>query len=385
MKYILLLFLLATCSIGIAQQKTADRFVLQGKILNQDEGFVYLSYVNKAGQRVRDSVALNKGAFEFKGSIEGPTLAYFNGTLTSRSMEDPNYTTLFLEPASMMMTATAGAFKKARVTGSKTNVEYAILQSQLMKIEERWKVVMDTLHAANKRSNFEYQELKNWVLKPYFAEVEEVCLNFFNKYPTSYVTAYRLMFMLRSLTTDSIKMYYARFPEKVKQSEYGQSFLTELEKRKVGVEGSMAKNFTATTIDENKLSLSDYKGKYVLIDFWASWCLPCRKLNPHLKELYSRYKEKGFEVIGVSDDDRNPDAWRKAVAEDALPWKHVLRGMKIVNGRPDFSNDISAGFNVSSLPTHVLIDPNGKIIGRCGGENGENHSSLDKKLESVFK
>jgi thiol-disulfide isomerase/thioredoxin len=159
----------------------------------------------------------------------------------------------------------------------------------------------------------------------------------------------------------------------------------ELEKRKLGVIGSMAKDFTTTDIESNKLSLSDFKGKYVLLDFWASWCLPCRKLNPHLKELYATYKDKGFEVIGVSDDDRNPDAWKKAVVEDALPWKHILRGAKMVNGRPDLSADISAGFNISSLPTHVLIDPNGKIIGRYGGEGGEDHASLDKKLELVLK
>ena len=385
MKYIFLLLLIATNEIGIAQQKAADRFVLQGKVLNQDEGLVYLSYMNKDGERVRDSVALKNGLFEFRGAIKEPTIAYFTGNVSSRNMDDPNFTTFFLEPSTMKLTATAGQFKKATMTGSKTNSEYQIIQSQLEKIRERWQVVMDTLSAANKRSNFEYQALRDWVLRPYFAEVKEVDLNFFNKYPTSYVTAYRLRFMLTSLTTDSIKMYYARFPQKLKQSEYGKYLTVELEKRKLGVVGSMAKEFTATDIDEKKLNLSDFKGKYVLLDFWASWCLPCRKLNPHLKELYGKYKEKGFEVIGVSDDDRNPVAWRKAVADDALPWKHVLRGFKMMDGKPDLSKDISAGFNVSSLPTHVLIDPNGKIIGRYGGEDGEDHTSLDKKLESVFK
>ena len=385
MKYIFLPLLVVTSGVGVAQQKSTDRFVLTGKILNQDDGLVYLSYNDKNGDFVRDSAALKNGSFEFRGQINEPTIAYFSGHMTTRSMDDPNYTSIFLEPANMKLTATEGKFKKATITGSKTNSEYGILQSQLGKIEERWRVVMDTLHAANKRSNFEYQELKNWVLTPYFAEVRDVCLEFFNKYPTSYVTAFRLRFMLTSLTADSIKMYYARFPEKLKKSEYGKYLMAELEKRKLGAVGSMAKNFTATDIEESKLSLSDYKGKYVLLDFWASWCLPCRKLNPHLKELYSQYKAKGFEVIGVSDDDRNPAAWKKAVADDALPWKHVLRGFKMVNGKPDLSNDISAGFNISSLPTQVLIDPTGKVIARYGGDDGEDHAALDKKLESVFK
>ena len=384
MKYLLLFAFLATVQITVAQSKAKDQFVLDGRVLNQGEGFVYLSYTNKKGEHIRDSTLLKNGAFQFKGLINEPTIASFTGKLTSRSVDDPNYTNLFLEPANMNVVVSANKFKSAKMTGSKTQLEYETIQRQVEKIRDRWKIVMDTLSAANKRSNFEYQELRSWVLKPYFAEMREIDLTFFNKYPTSYVTAYRLRFMLSELTTDSLKMFYARFPEKLKKSDYGKFIEAEMEKRKFGVVGTMAHNFTATDIDNNKLSLADFKGKYVLLDFWASWCLPCRKLNPHLKELYARYKERGFEVIGVSDDDRNPDAWRKAVADDGLPWKHVLRGMKIISGNVDRSSDISAGFNISSLPTHVLIDPGGKIIGRFGGD-GEEHTVLDKKLESVFK
>ena len=383
MKYIFLLLLIATNEIGVAQKKAADRFVLQGKIMNQEEGLVYLSYINKDGERVRDSVALKNGSFEFRGAIKEPTIASFWGNVSSRGVDDPNYTTLFLEPSTMKLTATAGQFKSAKMEGSKTQLDYQIIQSKLEKVSARWQVVMDTLSAANKRSNFEYQELRSWVLKPYFAEMREINLEFFDKHPTSYATAYRLRFMLRDLTTDSIKLFYDRFPEKLKGSEYGKYIVAEMDKRKLGVIGSTASNFTAIDINNNKLSLSDFKGKYVLLDFWASWCLPCRKLNPHLKELYARYKDQGFEVIGVSDDDRNPNAWRKAVADDALPWQHVLRGFKMIDGKPDLSNDISAGFNISSLPTHVLIDPSGKIIGRYG--EGDPHDLLDKKLASVFK
>src|SRR6185436_6406231 len=98
MKYIFLLLLIAANEIGIAQQKAADRFVLQGKVLNQDEGLVYLSYMNKDGERVRDSVALKNGMFEFRGAIKEPTIAYFTGNVSSRNMDDPNFTTFFLEP-----------------------------------------------------------------------------------------------------------------------------------------------------------------------------------------------------------------------------------------------------------------------------------------------
>ena len=145
----------------------------------------------------------------------------------------------------------------------------------------------------------------------------------------------------------------------------------------------MSNNFNTQDINGNKISLADYKGKYVLLDFWASWCVPCRKGNPHLKELYSKYRDKGFEVIGVSDDDRNPEAWKTAVAKDGLPWQHVLRGFKIVNGAPDRTNDINEGFNISTLPTQILIDRTGTIIARYG-EDGDAHELLDEKLKSIF-
>jgi thiol-disulfide isomerase/thioredoxin len=147
----------------------------------------------------------------------------------------------------------------------------------------------------------------------------------------------------------------------------------------------MAKDFTALDINGKSLQLSDFKGKYVLLDFWASWCVPCRKGNPHLKELYAKYQSKGCEVIGVSDDDRNHDAWKKAVDQDGLPWHQVLRGLDIDKKMRGIKNesDISEKYGINSLPTQILIDATGKIIGRYGG-GGEPHEALDKKLADIF-
>lgn len=384
MKYFSLVAFSMITLIATAQQKVNDRFTLDGTVLNQQDGFVYLSYAGKDGKFVRDSAALKNGSFKFTGSITEPVMASFNAKLISRSSEDPNYTNIFLEPGNMKVAVTLNDFKNAKVTGSKSHADYEILQKPLRKIRDRWKVVMDTLSAVNKRSNFEFQELKDWVLKPYNAEVREVQLAFMNSHPSSYATAFMLRVFERELSTDSLKMVYNRFPEKVKQSTYGKIIAADLEKRKVGIPGTFARNFSAVDINGNKVSLEDFKGKYVLLDFWASWCVPCRKLNPHLKELYTKYKEKGFEVIGVSDDDRNHEAWKKAVAQDGLPWQHVLRGLKIVNGVPDRSADISEGYNISTLPTQILLDKTGKIIARYG-EDGEDHGLLDQKLKSVFE
>jgi thiol-disulfide isomerase/thioredoxin len=384
MKYILITILTISGAIANAQNK----FTLSGKVNGASNGILYLSYVNADGKYGTDSARLSNGQFTFTGKLNEPSMAFISLNSKRTNISDSNVVNFFIEPATMTMQMSVNAFKDANVTGSKTQTEYAVLQTQQQKFQKRWKRVLDTLSAINQRSNALYQETKAWALSPYMEEYREVTTTFMDEHPQSYVTAW----LLRSehgMPTDTLKKMYARFPAAVQQSSFGKAIAMELEKRKTGIPGVKAPLFTSEGIDGKPISLENFKGKYVLIDFWASWCVPCRKMNPHLKQLYTRYKDKGFEVIGVSDDDRKPEAWRKAVALDGLPWKHVLRGMKMItNGESttiDRSRDINEGYNIVSLPTQVLIDPNGMIIGRYGDGLGESHEALDKKLEALFK
>jgi thiol-disulfide isomerase/thioredoxin len=388
MKYLFMNLLLAFYITAGAQQTTAKPFTLSGEITGVQEGKLYLGYTDGDGKRVSDSTMLSNGRFRFTGKITEPVMAYMSYNTKRASIDDPNTISFFIDPANMKMTMAFNAFKDAVITGGPTQTEYAVLQKQQQKFRKRWQVVMDTLSAINKRSNALYQETRAWALSPYTEEYRELTATFIQEHPASYVTAWLLRFE-RDISTDSLKKLYARFPQPVKQSSFGREVAKDLEKRKTGIPGVKAALFTSTGIDGQPVSLADLKGKYVLVDFWASWCVPCRKGNPHLKELYARYKEKGFEVIGVSDDDSKPEAWKKAVEQDGLPWKHVLRGLKVTrNGDAiniDHTNDISEGYNIHSLPTQVLIGPDGMIIGRYGDSLGEDHAALDKKLEEIFK
>lgn len=387
MKYIMNGLLFMAAASLTAQAQVAKKFSLAGNIANAPAGKVFL-YYHTGTETKRDSTLLRNGAFQFTGSLAEPVMATLVIGDGRRSSDDPNSTNIFLEPAAVMqLAASYGNLINAAVKGAALQSQYQLFRAAQQKISTRWKQVMDTLSAINRRSNFAFQETKAWVLSPYHAEMEELEYDFIKKYPNSYVTAYLLQFS-RNYSLDSIRKWYAAFPAPVKNSMYGKQIATRLEESKKGAPGTMAAGFTATDINKQPISLSDFKGKYVLLDFWASWCLPCRKLNPHLKELYAKYKDKGFEVIGVSDDDRNPQAWLDAVKKDGLPWKQVLRGMKMemVKDRPVFdrTNDISYLYNIHSLPTQVLIDRNGKVVARYGGEGGEPHEALDKKLEELL-
>jgi thiol-disulfide isomerase/thioredoxin len=169
--------------------------------------------------------------------------------------------------------------------------------------------------------------------------------------------------------TEYVNRYVAEF----KNNNYGEVRVLEMElaKSRVYTLGMVAPDLAGDTPEGTKLALSQLRGKYVLIDFWASWCGPCRKENPNVKVNYEKYASKGFEILGVSLD-RDKAAWVNAIAADGLPWKHIsdLKG---------WQSDLSAIYQVSSIPQTVLLDKSGKIIER--NLRGE---QLGAKLKELF-
>lgn len=168
--------------------------------------------------------------------------------------------------------------------------------------------------------------------------------------------------------------YFSKvYVEKYRNSDMGEIGVLEFESSKgnSSTPGSIVPELEGMTPDSGYYKLSNLRGKYVLIDFWASWCGPCRRENPNVRALYEKYHDKGFEILGVSLD-RDMNSWRKAIADDKLPWKHI-------SDLAGWNSKHAAAYSVTSIPQTVLIDPSGKLVVR--NLRGE---GLANKLAELF-
>lgn len=383
---------------ALAQSKP---FVIDGSFKGEHNGYVYLSYATGERDYRTDSSRVKNGKFSFKGELPYPVSASVATEKTRSWTGKEDVAQVFIEPGNMKLSLVKGNIKAAKLSGSASHLEYEELENINAPIRAEVKPFSEAYDKRNqeymaavkaKKDEAVLQQLKDKAteakdkLDPYYEKMRSNTMSWMKAHPESWVTAYTMRFYVSSMKLEEGEALYAKMPSGIQQSSYGQALKKELEGLRMGSPGSTAHVFTKTDINGQQLSLSDYKGKYVLVDFWASWCVPCRKGNPHLLSLYAKYKDKGFEIIGVSDDDSNHEAWKKAVAKDGIGvWKHVLRGLdmnKRMKGEPNPA-DLSDYYGIHSLPTKILINPEGVIVGRYGG-GGEDDEAMDKKLKEIF-
>ncbi|MBE7172566.1 MAG: AhpC/TSA family protein [Williamsia sp.] len=363
MKYLTCLFVISVLTSSAFAQTKGKRgeFVFQGKIIGLDTGYIYLAYTDTSGKYRLDSCFLHHGGFQLKGYINEPSLARFYGKIRSRDIDDPNFVELFIEPTSMQGVFKVDDFKRGKVTGSKTQIEYSIYHASYDSLDNKWQqmfVELDKARAEN--DTVKTEKIYNEKMPVYRKQSDDLDYGFLRKFPDSYVSANILFYKTQILPVASLKTLYESLSKTVQNSYDGQRIKGFIQKAEKVAIGMPAPEFIELDLNEKTFSLKDFRGKYVLLDFWASWCIPCRAEHPYLKQAYSKFQDKGFTIISFSLDKlEDKDAWIDAIAKDDLPWIQAcdFKGWsgKVVNEYNLFGKGIPANF---------LISPQGKIIAR---------------------
>lgn len=388
-KTICLAIILSLYSIVALAQLTNSEFKLVGTFTGTPINRIEMSYTDSSGKRKVAIDTLKKNTFIFKGNIKGVTVAKFV-IKPAKQIEASNlfdgyvFFKVFLEPNKMTLIGDVANLVDMKFTGSETQNEYKKFLPDFWPVRKRLNSLMAAYDA---EKDLEKQKLLDRDMLPVQKQMIEMAYRFCIEHPKSVISADLATNFKLDFDFDSLKLIYKNLSSEAKISSAGRLLAYEIKRVEAGSPGSNEISFSKEDINGQPISLSEFKGKYVLLDFWASWCIPCREGNPHLLELYKRYKSKGFEIIGISDNDRNPIAWKEAVKKDQTGvWRHILRGhdATLKRGIKD-PNDLSELYGVDLLPTKILIDPNGKIIGRYKGTSGISDSSLDKMLASIFK
>ncbi|MDN5285084.1 MAG: hypothetical protein JWR38_1358 [Mucilaginibacter sp.] len=374
LKKIALLALSALPVMAFAQDAP---YTIKGKIGTYNApAKVYLQYRIAKGKSQTDSATVTDGKFEFTGTIGAtPKNAYlvFNAKGTGASNAE-DYHSIYLEPGTINVT-TADLLVNAKVDGSKTNQDNEKYQLVQKPVNDAYKA----LEAKQKAATPEQQKSPEFIKQ---AKADELAIDkqsaaadkkFIQENPDSFISLNALESFAYSADYVDIEPLFNALSPALKQTEAGQKFAERMPKIKAVALGAIAPEFAEADTSGNIINLSSFRGKYVLIDFWASWCGPCRRENPNVVQAFNHYKNKKFTILGVSLDRPNAkDKWLAAIHKDGLAWTQVS-DLKFWDSK---AADLYA---VRGIPQNFLIDPNGKIIAK--NLHGD---ELESKLAEIF-
>lgn len=373
-KQILLPVLLLTAMQSIAQSGTV---VIKGKFNGDPKG---TKQVYIYGNNVKtDSAAMDaEGNFQFTLPFEKPfTPVFYTEYDRAVSRMYQPFPVLVDRPGTVILKDgdIAKGMSSFKVTGLQSAVDFSELRIQQNEVYKKVNKKIGEKYGDKwydrKSANGEAAAKEQGELIG--QEMAGVLASFIKTHPDSYASGLALSQARSSLKPEEIQKLYNMLSAKGKQTEEAKNAADYLKGLKNSAIGAKVSDFTLNTPQEAPLSFASLKGKYVLVDFWASWCGPCKASFPHMKEVYRKYKSDKFEIYGISID-KDKAAWLKGVEDQQLPWLSTL----------DTKNIAQSGFAVTAVPTTFLIDPQGKIIMKEVGFETDGSSPLEKKLVELF-
>jgi peroxiredoxin len=337
-------------------------YAIIGKVTGLDSGMVYISN-RQLGKK--DSAALDHGYFKFNGRAD--SAEYCVLILNNQSK------VFFLENGKISMLIKKDSVPNALISGTKTQDEFNYFEDQLSKPLNDKMYALDKAYDLAKSTNNagvldsldkKYNELD--------VEQKQLVEDFTKSHPASVIAAYEIYsnfsYNPRLSQLDSL---YNMLDTSIRVSYFGKIIRNSLVKERLTAIGNPAPTFTNNDVNGKPVTLSSSKGKYTLLDFWASWCGPCRQENPNVVKAYHQFHEKGFDIFGVSLD-HDKTKWIEAIKKDGLNWTQVsdLKGWK---------GDVVSLYGIQGIPMNYLLDKNGIIVAK--GLRGED---LDKKLQELL-
>ena len=369
MKNILVILILALVvySCQPSKEKSGEEvgfFTIEGEIKGLNVAEIYFMHKDSTGEH-KDTLIVNNGKFSVKGMTDEPQFVM----LYSDKVRFQKV--FYVENKAMQLKGTFDSLLHVDVSGSPVQDDFEVLEERIQTHRDSVMVYWNLAQEASNKGDTIIANGYQVIADSMYRSESLIRKQFILEFPHSFASLNELLNYSNEDNLNESLIIYAGLSDEVTNTKKGKEVATHLENLDKVKQGNIALPFSQKDVDGQVVSLNDYDGKYVLLEFWASWCGPCRAENPNLRAEYLKYHDKGFNILGISLDDSR-EKWMKALVKDDLPWTQVsdLKG---------WQNEVAMLYGVRGIPANFLISPDGIIIDK--GLRGE---SLNAKLKEIF-